>query len=182
MLAENELVAKNVATAKAAPKVPDEEMVIAQDVPGLIDKLKTSVRLYVPAMVSLFTGMRLGEVLALRWGRVDLDSGTVSVREALEHTKAHGIRFKLPKSKAGRRDITLPDLLTDLLREFRREQLELRLKLGAGRLPENALLFGDIDGKPPSPNALSAAWSDFAERIGLPDVTFQPCGTLTPHS
>jgi integrase len=129
-------------------------------------------RLYVPAMISLFTGMRLGEVLALRWGRVYLDRNTISVRDALEHTKVHGIRFKPPKSKAGRRDVTLPDLLTDLLREYRREQLELRLKLGAGRLDEDAVLFSDIDGNPPSPNALSAAWSDFAERIGLPDVTF----------
>jgi len=53
-------------------------------------------------------------------------------------------RFKAPKSKAGRRDITLPDLLVNLLREHRKAHLELRLKLGAGKLPEDALLFGDI--------------------------------------
>ena len=46
------------------------------------------------------------------------------------------------------------------------------MKLGLGRLPDDALLFGDIEGNPPSPNAYSAAWSDFAERIGIPDVTF----------
>ena len=34
------------------------------------------------------------------------------------------------------------------------------------------MLFGDIEGSPPSPNALSAAWSDFAEHIGVPAVTF----------
>lgn len=107
-----------------------------------------------------------------RWGRVDLERNVVSVRDALEKTKAHGIRFKPPKSKAGRRDITLPEVLFDLLREHRKAQLELRLKLGASRLPDDALLFGDIDGNPPSPNALIAAWSDFAERIGAPDVTF----------
>jgi integrase len=94
------------------------------------------------------------------------------VRDALERTKAHGIRFKAPKSKAGRRDITLPEILVDALREHRKSQLELRMKLGAGKLPDDALLFGDIDGNPPSPNAFSAAWSDFAERIGMPDVTF----------
>lgn len=74
---------------------------------------------------------------------MDLSRGLVAVREALEHTKAHGIRFKPPKSKAGRRDITLPDLLVELLREHRKAQLELRLKLGAGKLPDDALLFGD---------------------------------------
>jgi integrase len=168
----NELVVKNVASAKPAPKVPDEEMVIVHDVPGLVAKLVDDDRLRVPAMVSLFTGMRLGEVLALRWNRVDLDKAVIQVREALEHTKAHGIRFKSPKSRAGRRDITLPDILVEALRRYRKAQLELRMKLGAGRLPDDALLFGDVHGDPPSRNAFSAAWSDFAARIGLPEVTF----------
>lgn len=123
-------------------------------------------------MVSLFTGMRRGEVLALRWGRVDLDKNVIQVREALEHTKAHGIRFKPPKSKAGRRDVTMPDILVDVLREHRKAQLELRMKLGVGKLQDNDLLFTDIEGAPPSPNAVSAAWSDYAMRIGMPEVTF----------
>lgn len=169
---ENELIAKNVAATKSAPKVPDDEMVIVRDVPALIDKLQASDRFCVLAMISLFTGMRLGEVLALRWSSVDLDRNIISVREAIEATKAHGIRFKTPKSKAGRRSVSLPDILAEALRDYRKAQLECRLKIGAGRLPDDALLFGDIDGNPPSPNALSAAWSDFAERIGMAQVTF----------
>ena len=94
------------------------------------------------------------------------------VQEALEFTKAHGIRFKQPKSKAGRRDVTLPDILVDVLRDYRKAQLELRMKLGAGRLQDDDLLFADINGTPLSPNAVSAAWSDYAKRIGMPEVTF----------
>src|SRR5262245_9682926 len=55
-------VTKNVARLQGAPKVTETEMVIVLDVPGLVDKLRGD-RLYVPAMVALFTGMRLGEVL-----------------------------------------------------------------------------------------------------------------------
>src|SRR5262249_55930963 len=75
-------------------------------------------------------------------------------------------------SKAGRREITLPDILVSTLREHRKAALELRLQLGAGKLREDALLFGTIDGDPLSPNAVSAAWADFAESIEMPDVTF----------
>ena len=77
------LVVRNVCKLRKAPKVAESEMAIVQDVPGLVAKLRGS-RLCVPAMVALFTGMRLGEVLALRWGRVDLESKVIQVREALE--------------------------------------------------------------------------------------------------
>jgi integrase len=148
-------------------------MIIVQDVPAFIATIKTNGRaLYVPAMTSLFTGMRRSEILALKWGRVDLDQKVIKVLEALEFTTAHGIRFKPPKSKAGRRDITLPDILVDVLRDYRKAQLELRMKLGTGKLHDNDLLFADIDGAPLSPNAVSAAWSDYAARIGMPEVTF----------
>jgi integrase len=90
----------------------------------------------------------------------------------LEQTKLFGVRFKVPKSKAGRRDITLPDILVDALREHRKHQLELRMQIGAGRLPNDALLFATIEGDPLTPNSVSMAWSDFADAIGIPDVTF----------
>jgi len=170
--ASNDLVTRNVAKQKPAPKVEDNaDKVIVQDVSDLVNKLR-DWRLGAAAMVALFTGMRLGEVLALRWNRVDLDAKVVQVREALEQTKVFGIRFKLPKSRAGRRDITLPDILVDALREHRKAMLELRMQLGAGKLPDDALLFADIEGGPLSPTAVSTAWADFAESVGIPAVTF----------
>jgi integrase len=49
--------------------------------------------------------------------------------------------------------------------------VQARMKLGAGRLPNDALLFSDLEGNPFSRN-VSAAWSDFAASIDLPEVTF----------
>jgi integrase len=150
--------------------VAEAEMVIVKDLPAFLAKLKQSARLYVPAMLSLFAGLRRNEILALRWSNVDFDRKIIQVREALEQTDAHGIRFKSPKSNAGRRNITLPDILVEVLQEHRKAQLELRMRLGAGKLYDTTLLFADLNDAPLSPNALSAAWSDFAQRIGLPGV------------
>jgi integrase len=98
----NELVTKNVCTMKPPPKVGEDDMVIVQDVPAFVAKLALSERLHVPALVALFTGMRLSEVFALRWRYVDLDKAVIQVREALEPTKAHGIRFNQnPRLVAG---------------------------------------------------------------------------------
>jgi integrase len=166
----HELIVKNVAASQPTPKVESDEVAIVKDIPAFVEKLKGS-RVYVLAMVSLFTGMRLGEILALRWSRVDLDKAVIQVREAIENTKA-GTRFKTPKTKAGRRDITLPDVLINVLREYRKAQLELRMRLGAGRLPDDALLFTDLDGNPLSRNVTSTLWQRFAERVGMPDITF----------
>jgi integrase len=168
---KDSLIIKNVCKLHKAPKVSDDEVVIVPDVPALVTALK-SWRHAMVAMVALLTGMRLGEVLALRWSNVDLDAKVIKVREALEQTAAFGVRFKPPKSKAGKRDITLPDILVDALREHRKAQLELRMQCGAGRLPDDALLFATIEGRPWAPNLLSTLWLNFARSIGMADVTF----------
>jgi integrase len=165
------LVLRNVCKLQTAPRIADTEIAIVRDVPGLVAKLRDT-RLYVPAMMALFAGLRLGEILALRWNRIDLDRKTIAVREALEWTKAYGIRPKAPKSRAGRRDVTLPDLLVDVLREHRKAALELRMQLGAGRLPDEALLFANLSGEPLQPSNVSSDWGEIAGRIGMPEITF----------
>ena len=92
------LVVKNVCRLQKAPKVAEREMVIVQDVPGFIAKIRGS-RLYVHALLALVTGMRLGEVLALRDRHVDLDKKVIQVREALEETKAHGCRIQVAQDQ-----------------------------------------------------------------------------------
>jgi len=165
------LVVKNVCRLQKTPKVAEREMVIVQDVPGFIAKIRGS-RLYVPALLALVTGMRFGEVLALRDRSVDLDKKVIHVREAVEETKAHGIRIKSPKTKAGRRDITLPDIAVEALSEHRRQLLETRMKLGIGKLPDNALLLTTLEGRPLRPCTASKDWGRVAESIGMPEITF----------
>jgi integrase len=162
---------KNVCKLQGAPKVAEREMIIVHDTPAFVAKI-AGTRLYALAVVALFTGMRLGEILALKEHRVDLDNGVVEVREALEETKAHGIRCKSAKTRAGRRDITLPDIAIEALKEHRKQVLEMRMKLGLGKLTPDDLLFTNIEGRPLRPSAISSDWGEFAERIGMPEITF----------
>jgi hypothetical protein len=85
----------------------------------------------------------------------DLPSKMIEVREALEETRKHGVRFKKTKTKGGLRDITLPDIVVDTLREHRRRQLEHRMALGLGELSDDDLVFPryDDEGAPQAPNA-----------------------------
>jgi integrase len=85
-------------------------------------------RVYWPTLIALSTGMRRGEILALRWKNVDLARGAIRVVESLEQTKA-GLRFKSPKSEKPRA-ITIPGFALEELRQLKRQQAEGLLALG----------------------------------------------------
>ena len=160
------LVVKNVATEEPPPRVEAERMKILT--PGQIRELIVQLAgrpMYAPAVTALFTGARRGELLALRWADIDLERKTMRVRASLEETRA-GVRFKGTKS-GEERQITLPDIIVNTLRGHRKQQLELRMQLGLGKMPADALVFSTPEGEPLSPNSFSFAWKDIAIELKL---------------
>ena len=67
------------------------------------------------------------------------------------------MRFKEPKTEHGRRTLSLPPSAITVLREHRKQLLELRLALGLGKPDENTLLFSEADGTPTRPNQAELA-------------------------
>src|ERR1022692_3197761 len=59
-----------------------------------------------------------------RWRDIDLESGGLIVRRALQRQQAAGLVFVEPKSRASRRAVVLSDAATSALREHRRRQVE----------------------------------------------------------
>jgi integrase len=168
---EQQALARNPAAALRLPKVERQEMTVlsTEQSTRLLEAIKPS-RAYWPVLLALSTGMRRGEILALRWRNVDLDRGTLRVMESLEQTKA-GIRFKAPKTDRTRA-ITIPAFAVDELRRLKREQAEELLRAGIRQGPETLVICCE-DGEPKLPSSLTY---DFARLIGrikdLPRVRF----------
>jgi integrase len=153
------VVHQNAAALVDAPSVQDKEIDILT--PGEVQAVLLTLKgkpIYALATVALGTGMRRGEMLALRWQDVDLNGATLRVERSLEQTTEFGLVFKAPKTKHGRRTITLPASTVAELRAHWIRQQEFRLAAGLGRM-NDALVFGEPDGSPRSPNALTKGWS-----------------------
>jgi len=104
------------------------------------------------------TGLRWGEVAALRWSDVDLAAATLTVRRALKETG----EFGRPKSNSGRRTIDLPASVVSELKKHRKK----------GRLSED-LVFATKTGAPLHPSNLARRYFfPTLERAGLRRIRF----------
>jgi integrase len=166
-----QMLARNPVDAVVAP-VPEEKEIMVLDeerTTELLSRLEGS-RLYLPVIIALSTGLRRGELLALRWQDIDLDDATMSVAQSVEQTKA-GLRFKPPKTRAGRRRVALPIFLIDVLRQHRTKQLEDRLRLGSAWL-DNDLVLPLTDGSAWPPDTFSTLFATFIRRSGIRHLRF----------
>jgi len=109
--------------------------------------------------LALLTGLRRGELFALRWKAVDLVECQLAVEEAVYEGA-----FGTPKTEAGVRAIPLSDGATQLLGDWR----NLAKKTG----PDD-LVFSTWSGKPISPNNVLRRWVFPAcEVLGMPRATW----------
>jgi integrase len=171
-LAERDrLIQSNPARHAKRPKEASGEIEILREseVRTVLEKLQGR-RLWLICALGLSTGLRRGELLGLRWADVDFDTGRIHVTQSLEETKA-GLRLKPPKTKQGRRQLSVPVSIIAELRSHRRKQTEQRLALGLGKDTEDGLVFRQPDGSPLCPNRLSCEWRRAVSILKLPKVT-----------
>ncbi|GAB6158802.1 site-specific integrase [Desulfotomaculum varum] len=167
-----QLLSRNVADAVQAPKNKQKDI----ELPDLknIDRLLNAAiehRDYEIILCALFTGIRRGEILGLRWHDVDLKKNMIFVRNTLQRLPDKGLFFTEPKSKKSRRQILMPQFLSNILQNHRKRQLEEKLRLGQLYQDHN-LVFPRPDGTPQDPGQLSHRFKDLVDNIGLSRLRF----------
>lgn len=140
--------------------------------PTLLQRLLGEVSgtwLEAPAAIAAATGMRRGEILALRWADVAEDCSLLRVQRTLQPTTS-GLVFEQPKTPRSRRTVLLPEFLRPYLERQRADQMRRRALTGEWN--EDGLVVDRGDGRPLNPDTLSAGWARFLRQRGLPAVRF----------
>jgi integrase len=155
---------------QTTPKVRRPEIQVLDDpeLKALFAHLKGRP-LYMPVVFAASTGVRRGELLALRWRDLNLDAGTAQIAQVVEQTKEK-ISIKEPKTERSRRTIALSPRLIQELRVHRREQAAWRLRLGLGK-DDRDLVFSAWDGKIWWPRSFTKKFSEEVRAAKLRHIT-----------
>lgn len=161
------LIAVNPVEDVERPKVEDREMqTLTDEQAARLLAAASTTRIYVPMVLALATGLRRGELLALRWQDIDLSTGIVEVVRSLEQTST-GLRFKTTKTKRGKRPVVVPPSVVEVLHDHKTRQAEERLALGLGK---GELVFTRVNGQPISPDSFTSWVARVAKRAGTSHI------------
>lgn len=163
------LITRNVCDAVEPPKVDEPDMYVlsAEEADRLLKAAKGD-RLYPLYLTALHTGMRLGELLGLRWQDVDLDEGVAWVRQTLEKPGLNPV-FGTPKNRKAR-IVPLSREVVAALKSLRIEQ-ELERAHYAQDYQDYDLVFCQPNGRPIDGRSLSRwHWKKLREKAGLPET------------
>jgi integrase len=115
-----------------------------------------------PVIVLAGTGMRRGELLALRWPDIDLEGRVASINGSVVRIKGKGL-IRQDWTKGGdARSVPLPQFVVDALRR-RKESFTGRNTAG--------VIFPSSTGTLRDPDNLGKQWREVRDDLGLPEVS-----------
>lgn len=166
------LVAVNVADRATPPKVeqkdvnyfqPEQVAAIREALEEEPIKWRTLVHLL------LITGARRGEVLGLKWDKVDFTKNQVYIYNNVLYSADVGVYEDTPKTERSKRYISLPAETMQLLWQYRAWQSAERLRLGE-YYQDQGFVFAQDNGGPMHPDSVTTWLTRFSKRHGLPHV------------
>ena len=170
----NGLLVRNVSEAVVLPERQQKErkFLTADEQNKLIESLKEEEQGFI-LLFALSTGLRRGELLALRWSNYDTENRHISIKENLSRLKGNDgkthLTFTTPKTASSRRTIPLLPEIAKMLDVHQSTQILKRLK--AGQLWENNdLIFCTDFGKPIEPRNLRRVLERACERANIQSI------------
>ena len=123
--------------------------------------------------VTIFTGMREGEVLGLQWSNIDFKNGTITISKQLQKEKKKQGKYYLAPLKNDKARTMIPaPFVIQLLKKQREEQILQRFKAGASWNNEFELVFTDELGKHLVHGTVYKNYKRLAADIGVPSSRF----------
>ncbi|HSR22589.1 MAG TPA: site-specific integrase [Candidatus Eisenbacteria bacterium] len=168
-----EAAPRNPAKLAAPPRVVrhDFRALTAEEARRLLAGLRGD-RLAALYVLALTSGMRQGELLALRWADVDLAGGRLAVRGSLHRDLGGGWTIGEPKTHRSRRQVALAAMAVRALEEHRRGQ-DVERRAAGPRWQDNDLVFANRVGRPLSAqNLVQRHFHPLLARLALPKVRF----------
>lgn len=170
---ENQYIRFNPADVCKLPRVERKELqpLDEQQIPLFLNAIKGH-KFEALYTVTLFTGMREGEALGLRWSCVNFKDGTITIDKQLQQEKKKNSQYVFASLKNGKsRVITPAPWVMDYLNAHRVKQGEARLK--AGPVWENSgLVFTDDVGHHLTISTVYKNFKKIVASIGCPNVRF----------
>ena len=165
------LVAYNAADKATPPKdtKKDPNYFQPETISEIPDKLESEpLKWRLATQLLIVTGCRRGEIMGLKWEKIDFKTNQIRIDEALKYLPEVGI-YSGDTKTGNTRTLYLPEETMQLLRQHRRECLELRMKNGE-RWKETGYVFIQDDGSPMNPDSIGTWLRKFSDRHGLPHI------------
>ena len=125
----------------------------------------------VAIILTVFTGVRLGELMGLEWTDVDFKNGILSINRSSQYLSDMGVFTKVPKTESSIREIAIPKFIISLLEEYKLWYEEQKSIYGELWMNSDRL-FVQADGKPMHPSTISKWFVKYVGQIGLPVINF----------
>lgn len=116
----------------------------------------------------LVTGCRRGEIMGLKWEKVDFQKNRITIDQALITSPSMGVYESTTKT-SDVRYLNLPSETMSLLKQYRREQLKLQIANG-DRWLHTGYVFTQDNGEHMNPDSITGWLNDFSKRHGLPHI------------
>ena len=160
-------------SVKAPTPTPKEMHPLSANEARLLLEAAQGDKLEALYVLAIHTGMRRGELLALKWADVDLDLATVRVRRTLTRGEDGRGYVVGAATKSGKgRHVRLTPRAVETLKRHRARQAKEQRKIG-GLYRDQNLLFAGEGGNPINPSNLrNRSFKPLLERAGLPRITF----------